>query len=592
VFNDNLKPGDIIATTIPDNLVSSAIRATTGSRFSHLSMYLGDRVAIEANEMVATFSLDRVGIRNIDNVRVLRLRQRHDRKRICDQAIRHAGSRVGQPYWTGGAVLSLLRVTNYDRPPGAFCSELVASAYASANCPLRSDRSPQHTTPEDVLRARDVLFFVKRDTVLSSVNLVEARGMEYLDAERSDLPPGLMLSLMELEVCNDLKGYFCDNGLPEPRSLLEAEAFVLESLRKDRERGRLLDLRLVTALRKAHYFENRATWFERESEYASGPVCEWLNGLRREDRWNAARQMTEVLADRRKRLLTHHQNWGTRAAELCQYDALSARLMQRHLTAEQSLIQAMIADEETCGRILEEYARGVEVEPVDLEEVIRRMTGALSVAEVELVVPGEYILRTPGGRIDKYEGVLRDCLLVHAARCETASASTPIESWRRDLATGALRRCPTHSSGGWLVSSPDPLGAKTVKVLGRAKFEDFWKWQPSPGLLGTKMLDDSGKFVLQIVGDDARAQIYQGYLSSCLDAYVKSVQKTDHPVALAVRVWRWDEDTGTYVNHGPPPDNTSPWTDVTPTAWPPDRLAPAAPIYLGEARDFPHHPFE
>lgn len=529
-FGPSIEPGDIIATTVPTDPISTTIRTVTQSRVSHISLCLEGRQAIEANELVSVFSLDRVGIRSRESVAVLRLK-REDRRDICARVSFFARMRHGQPYWTTGAVRSVIAPAETERPPGAFCSELAARAYMQVGCPLLGELRPEETTPGDILAATGLLEDVT-DSVLVPLDPAEAVGMECLDQNRHDLPSGLMTSMLELRVCQTLSAPFENLGVEAPRSFLEAQMFVLRDVTRNPERARVLDELLVAALFRARYFENRSRWFEAGRIEDSDALCTWLDELPAEQRRTflpMARQLVDMYRARTDRLAGHRASWESERNWLAARNTRVTRLLAEQLDCELEVIDGMIADTESCIEVLEEFERSPERFDPITTRTIEMISGEVPLTRDHLLhsLPGNYIVRQAGGRAHKYRGNPDRCLLEHALRCfdETSTGLHRFEVFRRDSSSGCYEPYSVDGTGRWDIPVVPPNHPEAQKLhacedLGSAGFDDFCI-APTLDEQRQTLYCCDGEFVIGDAEAASPPQRYSGTLHHCLDAHTR-----------------------------------------------------------------------
>jgi|GEM_PF-1365659 len=149
-----LKPGDILVST-EDARISSAIRTSTFSAYSHAALYVGDGKIIDATKLgVRKRSLSDLtdpalrvgvirvtGVSSIQNTQVLRTAQRLVGKSYNYFGLIFGGLVELTPiYRTYRAVTGEpLKVSGSTLGPGYFCSELVIKAYKSAGLSIAPD---------------------------------------------------------------------------------------------------------------------------------------------------------------------------------------------------------------------------------------------------------------------------------------------------------------------------------------------------------------------------------------------------------------------------------------------------------------------
>ncbi len=161
----SLKPADILLST-GSGAVSNVIRKGTGSRFSHAALYIGNGNIIEAiGTGVVNQSLKSA---MSDDTLVVVFRHKTISPSQAATAISYARKQVGKKYDASGAAssasgspvviavgfimgpigtvlttgLSAAGAYNAINSEGSFyCSELVAHAFAKANCPIGPSKS-------------------------------------------------------------------------------------------------------------------------------------------------------------------------------------------------------------------------------------------------------------------------------------------------------------------------------------------------------------------------------------------------------------------------------------------------------------------
>ncbi len=174
----DLRLADILLST-GDAAVSSVIRASTGSRFSHAALYVGNDEIIEAIGVGVVRQSVARAMRDDILVSVYRRIRMSDAQ--AQQVIRYVTAQVGKPYDEAGAAgagITSVRgfmiavfagsvfpitglatgyavgadIINRINPEGSFfCSELVALAFQRANVSLGSGAAS--TTPADISSA-------------------------------------------------------------------------------------------------------------------------------------------------------------------------------------------------------------------------------------------------------------------------------------------------------------------------------------------------------------------------------------------------------------------------------------------------------
>ena len=148
------------------------------SDFSHAAIHEANGRFFEAIGVgVTIFNIERFGIRDLANVRVLRALGPGGPSAAA-QASRHAGNYVQRGYWYGGAVGSIFGNKKASERESFFCSYLVAQAYLEAGYPLVE--GPPYNCHPGVLEKSERLTDVT-STCLASVSAHVARGLAVLD---------------------------------------------------------------------------------------------------------------------------------------------------------------------------------------------------------------------------------------------------------------------------------------------------------------------------------------------------------------------------------------------------------------------------
>jgi len=140
--------GDILLTSTR-HIISKVIEWWTISRWSHVGVYVGDGLVIEATfprvrkVPVSTF------LKGCTEVCVLRHIQWDTLEDVQRKSfLEFLESKVGKPYDIRG-LLSFVCRRSIQNKSGYFCSELVSEAFSSIGIPIERKR-PSWTTPEDI----------------------------------------------------------------------------------------------------------------------------------------------------------------------------------------------------------------------------------------------------------------------------------------------------------------------------------------------------------------------------------------------------------------------------------------------------------
>lgn len=248
----NLKPGDILLSTVPKSPISRAIRVATQSPFSHAAIFWRDFTFLEARDVgVANFSLLRKAIHSQRNVRVLRLADRRNAASKGHEAARAAVDYIGREYWLGGAALSPLRVSR-DNPEGRlFCSHFVAQSYEDIGVALCPGLDPKFVKPSN-LCTTPILRDVTEDVVYRLDDPVEASArFDLIDGPEHESTPQDVFRRESSAIMSEVRRLFARENLQTPKSLPEAIALLLR-VEGDRIRKRV-DHELSSILRQSGY---------------------------------------------------------------------------------------------------------------------------------------------------------------------------------------------------------------------------------------------------------------------------------------------------------------------------------------------------
>lgn len=247
----NFRSGDIVLSTVQRSQTSAAIRAGTGSRFSHAAIHWRSFTFLEAiGPGVCTFNALVSAVSERENVQVLRLREEGEQI-TATRAADAAYSLIGREYWVGGALRAPLGVGAEDVRGRLFCSYLVAEAYAQAGIQLCLGKEARFVTPGD-LSASPLLVDIT-DSVLYQAAEHELRGVvRLIDGEDPTTPQTEFRDALA-RVMARVRLAFSQHGMPTPASLPQAMALVL--LAPDQSKQRTLDNAVSEILEGAGYSE-------------------------------------------------------------------------------------------------------------------------------------------------------------------------------------------------------------------------------------------------------------------------------------------------------------------------------------------------
>lgn len=220
---DQVREGDVLLCTIPDDRISKLIRRITGGTFSHTAICTFRPNFTEADGPgVSEFSLDRFGLMHRGAVRFLRLKNSIKRSgEIARSAALHAYRYCTQDYSTIAAAASVIPGWNVTPKSRAFCSYLVAAAYDVAGLNLTVERKlPQKTTPADIERSPH--FDDITENIVVEIFFDEIEGVDFLD-RNNPTSPTQRINIARREVVKKVAAYLKVRGLPCPNTYQEAQ---------------------------------------------------------------------------------------------------------------------------------------------------------------------------------------------------------------------------------------------------------------------------------------------------------------------------------------------------------------------------------
>lgn len=162
--HEQLKPGDVIASTVPESIVSKVIRWQTNGEFSHVALCFMRTVVLEAlGEHGVILSVpNRIFVEKKDNIAVFRPKSDF----INIPNFENNLAEKCMDAWLSGYALAKLgyfvfpQVTFRASNKSFFCSELVSSAYLNCELTLCESSStgealkPEHISPQKICESK------------------------------------------------------------------------------------------------------------------------------------------------------------------------------------------------------------------------------------------------------------------------------------------------------------------------------------------------------------------------------------------------------------------------------------------------------
>ncbi len=247
----HFRSGDILLSTVQQSTTSAAIRAATGSRFSHAAIHWRGLTFLEAiGPGVCTFNILASAICDRANVRVLRLKAEYGSD-LPSQAADAAYAFIGREYWVEGAIRAPLGIGSEDARGRLFCSCLVAEAFGQVGVNLCPGKNSRFVTPGD-LSASSLLFDVT-ESVLYEAEECELSGIVRLIDGSDPATPQTEFRDALSRLMSKVRSAFQRNGLNTPHSLPHAMELLLREA--DHEKQQTLDDELSGILENAGYDE-------------------------------------------------------------------------------------------------------------------------------------------------------------------------------------------------------------------------------------------------------------------------------------------------------------------------------------------------
>lgn len=245
------RAGDILLSTVQKSAISAAIRAATGSRFSHAAIHWRSFAFLEAIDCgVCTFNVLASAICDRENVRVLRLKDDYGAE-LTEQAADAAYALIGREYWVAGAIRAPLGVGSVDVRGRLFCSYLVAEAFARVGVDLCPGKPARFVTPADITSSP--LLNDVTDSVLYEAEESELRGIVRLIDGHDPATPQTEFREAMGRILARIRLAFHQAGLPTPNTLPHAMATLL--VQPDQLKRRALDVEVSEILENAGYPE-------------------------------------------------------------------------------------------------------------------------------------------------------------------------------------------------------------------------------------------------------------------------------------------------------------------------------------------------
>jgi hypothetical protein len=251
----NFQPSDILLSTVDRSLVAAAIRAVTGSHFSHAAMHWKSLSFLEAIACgVCTFNILASAVIDKKNVQVFRLKDER-RHALAGRAADAAYALIGREYWVEGALQAPLHIGNEDLRGRLFCSYLVAEAYGQVGIDLCPGKEPRFVTPGD-LSSSPLLLDVTASVLYEAADH-ELRGIvRAIDGNDPTTPQTEFRDVMG-RILTQVRRMFAMHKMPTPSSLGNAIALLL--LTEDEVTQQALDEELASILENAGYSQLPAT---------------------------------------------------------------------------------------------------------------------------------------------------------------------------------------------------------------------------------------------------------------------------------------------------------------------------------------------
>lgn len=189
---ERLQVGDVLASTVPDDSFSKAIRFYTGGAFSHVAIIHSPNMLCEAADFgVLDSSTHRIFAADKSSLAVFRPKPEKidfssspQKENLLSSACREMWLvHYGMNKAIGVALFPFRLIARKDE---YFCSELVARAYANCGIELCPGVKPEKTTPKMVYESK-IFFRVDHDDLFEAIPLPVAKSVYCIDSTL-DLP--------------------------------------------------------------------------------------------------------------------------------------------------------------------------------------------------------------------------------------------------------------------------------------------------------------------------------------------------------------------------------------------------------------------
>lgn len=239
--------GDILLSR-HRGLRSTAIRWVSRSKYSHAAIALNSFSFVEAVGIgVRCFQINEVAVRNLSNVRVLRINDSvADAVKIRRDAALRAGTFFHSEYWMAGALASTFPELTMSHGSRYFCSHLVALCFPSALYSCQTIRASK-TLPDEFLSwpVTEVTNDVLREQRSS-----RRHGQVFYDSSKTPVGMDPFVSAMQ-SVYYQTRDSFLSFGLPDPGGFQQAIAALIHIA--DRSKAAALDKAIMSAWAKSDF---------------------------------------------------------------------------------------------------------------------------------------------------------------------------------------------------------------------------------------------------------------------------------------------------------------------------------------------------
>jgi len=190
---ERLKPGDILATTVPDSFISGAIRYVTKGEFSHVALCCIEGALMEAVGGGVFLTVpSRFFVKNLDYIRIYR--PKPEVASFCESSelINKLTEKCMEMYLSDYSKIKAMgvafsKINLRGNAEGYFCSELVSAAYLNCGIELCASLPPDKTSPKDVYSSNK-LMELNRDEFFKEVTRNEITHLYGEEIKITDLP--------------------------------------------------------------------------------------------------------------------------------------------------------------------------------------------------------------------------------------------------------------------------------------------------------------------------------------------------------------------------------------------------------------------